>query len=156
MSELNLLPKIGEYYSLWDTHLSPEYQYICRVERIIPAEKARKMKVKFRYYDEYDEEMVTIRTSLYEILDCQREEFDWQYPTRPEYFLEITCPTFDDNKLYAVKVYTGTWKVINVKDNFEYEGAVVDVDNKWFKTLWNRLEVRHLLKEPNKENYLKK
>ena len=137
MNNLKPIPEIGKYYHFWDDgKISSSRHYICRCERIITAEEAKSIMIEVP--NEYvDDVMDTI--SLYEHWhDNEMPEHDWLYAEDTDYFIEISCPSYDKNNLYAVRTKDGGWFTIDIQS--WWQGGRLDVTGEIYKDVLNNWE----------------
>ena len=152
------VPEINKYYHFWDDgKTSVSRHYICRVERIITNKDAKKLMVKtYEYPDDnaVEEKLV----SLYDYWQEQVPEYPWLYANETDYFIEISCPTYDDNLLYAVRTIGGGWFTMDIQS--WWQGGRLDVDSEIYNwrvqdCMENSYEDWTLYVEANEENWKK-
>lgn len=152
--QLKLLPKVGEYYHFFDDgKCSPGRYYICRIERILTLEEAKSIKLTIK--NELGE---FVEHSLYFIWLTERDGHDWVYAKETDFILEVSCPTYDDNLLYAARTKWRGWFTMDIQS--EWQGGDVDVDGSKMKDIQERYadnpEFLSYYPEANEENYLKR
>jgi len=137
--EFQPVPEVGKFYHFFDDgKKSTDRHYICKVERIITPEEAKHILVKVPSDDiqpiENDGEL------CYELIDLYKHwhenempNHDWLYNTNTDYFVEISCPTFDKNNLWAVRTKDGGWFTMDI-ESFWQSGRI-DVTEEIFKNV---------------------
>ena len=130
------VPKVGKYYRFWDDgKTGPSRHYICKVEKIIKIKDAKNILVNVPDYDVTTQEEVFYDVTLYDRWQYQVKEHDWLYSTDTDYIIEISCPTYDKNNLYAVRTKDGGWFTLDVQS--WWQGGRLDVDGKIFEDVTN-------------------
>lgn len=136
--ELKPIPEIGKYYHFWDDgKISPGRHYICRCERIITSEEAKSIMIKVP--NEYiDDIMDTI--SLYEHwYDNEMPNHDWLYSKDTDYFIECSCPEYDEHNLWFVRTKNGGWFSMDIQSG--WQSGRLDIDGEIFENITNSWEV---------------
>ena len=152
------VPKVGQYYHFWDDgKTAVSRHYICRVERVLTNKEAKKFLVKT--YEPIDDNTVEVReVSLYDHWQKQVPEYNWLYAKETDYFIEISCPNYDDNLLYAVRTIGGGWFTMDIQS--WWQGGRLDVDGEVYNwriqdCMENTYEDWTLYVEANEENWKK-
>ena len=152
MANKQPLPTVGEYYHFFDDGKTrPSRHHICRVERIIPIDEAKNTIVSG--VTDYNE-------SLWDCWIEEKKECDFLYAEDTDYIIEISCPTYDENMLYAARTKDGGWFTMNVQ--WWWQSGRLDVDGSIYKEVtdyWREGGYYATLEqynEANEENYLKK
>ncbi len=138
----NNVPKIGkEYHFFDDGKTSLSRHYVCRCEREITSEEAKAIT-----FDLDDGE-----TTLYDIWKDESSKCDFLFAKDTDFFVEVSCPSYDENNLWAVRTKDGGWFTLDVQSY--WQGGRVDVTGKIFDDV-----VRFWTEEGETEmvnNYLK-
>ena len=138
MVKNNLLhvPEIGKEYHFWDDgKTSSSRHYICRVERILTPEEANNINV-IRPTIEYTKDTpVYEEVSLIDVWKEEVEECDWLYAPETDYFVEASCPKYDDNNLWFVRTVDGGWFSIDVQSG--WQSGRLDVTGEIFDNVIN-------------------
>lgn len=124
----NAVPEVGHFYHFWDDgKSSPSRHYICKVERIITSEEARNVMVEVTDWDFDENGEVKRVTSLY---DHWKEEavpnHDWLYAEDTDFFVEASCPRYDENNLWFVRTKDGGWFSMDIQSS--WQGGSLDID----------------------------
>lgn len=153
------VPKVGEFYHFWDDgKTSVSRHYICRVERVLKVKDAKKLMVSFN--DAIDDNTVVEKeATLYDIWKEAVLEYNWLYAEETDYFIEISCPTYDDNLLYAVRTKDGGWFTMDIQS--WWQGGKLDVDSEVYNwrvqdCMENTYQDWTLYVEATEENWRKK
>ena len=158
MNKLEPIPEINKYYHFWDDgKVSPSRHYICRCERIITAEEAKNIMIEVP--NEYiDDVMDTI--SLYEHwYDTEMPKCNWLYSKDTDYFIECSCPEYDEHNLWFVRTKDGGWFSMDIQSG--WQSGCLDVDGEIFENVTNSWEVNdgYIPKDyvpADEEHYLKR
>lgn len=149
--EKERLPKIGGYYHFFDDgKTGPNRHYICRVEDIISVDDSK------RKFINVDGELKT----LFNIWKDKTHERDFLHSSETDYFLEISCPTYDKYLLYAIRTKRGYWFTMDIQSS--WQGGRVDVESKVINNIINSYknskwpDMVDKYPEANEENYLLK
>ena len=135
MSKDNLkpVPEIGKYYHFWDDgKVSPGRHYICKVENLIKVKEAKNIIVKVPI-DEYFQ-----NKTLYEVWKESVKDRDL-FTKNTDYFVEISCPEYDKNNLYAVRTKNGGWFTLDIQN--WWQGGILDVTGEIFEEITNYWEL---------------
>lgn len=117
----NNIPEIGkEYHFFDDGKTSLSRHYVCRCERVITPEEAKKI-----IFDLND-----IKTTLYDIWKDESSNCDFLFAKDTDYFVEVSCPSYDENNLWAVRTKDGGWFTLDVQSS--WQGGRVDVTGEIF------------------------
>ena len=141
-NKLKAVPVVGKFYHFFDDgKTSPSRHYICRAERIIPFTKAKDIifstprgeSIKDGKFESFNIDM-----SLEDIWKDEVKQCYWLYDTETDYFVEASCPVFDEYNLWFVRTKDGGWFSMNIQ-NF-WQSGELDVDGKKFEEIvefWN-------------------
>ena len=131
-NKLEPIPEVGKYYHFFDDgKLSPSRRYICRVERLLSKEEVKDIMVEVPYWNSMTNENETITITLFERWQEEKEDVDFLYSEDTDYFVELSCPEYDNNNLYAVRTKDGGWFTIDVQ-NF-WQAGRLDVTGKKYQ-----------------------
>lgn len=139
---MKAVPKAGEYYHFFDDgKTSSSRHYICKCEELITKEQSK--SILFDYKDN--------NLSLYDIwrieIDNHRQEKNftvitkgaktepgepWLYAEDTDYFVKLSCPTYDDDYLYAVRTVDGGWFTLDIKF---WQSGRLDVDDSIYNSI---------------------
>ena len=134
------LPEVGQYYHFWDDgKTGPSRHYICKVEKIIPVKDAKNIFVKVPEYNETTKENDFYDVTLYDRWKYQVKEHYWLYNVDTDYFIEISCPKYDENNLYAVRTKDNGWFTIDIQS--WWQGGRLDIDGAIYQDVLNYWEV---------------
>lgn len=156
---LKPLPVIGNQYHFWDDgKTNPGRHYICRCERIITSEEAKSIMIEIpNYYD--NDVMDTI--SLYEHWhNNEMPEHDWLYAKDTDYFIECSCPKYDEHNLWFVRTKDGGWFSMNIQSY--WQSGRLDVDSAIFNDVINYIKehpkyyVDDIIERYNNEKYIER
>ena len=129
---LEPIPEVGKYYHFFDDgKLSPSRHYICRVERLLSKEEANDIMVDVPYWNSMTNENETVTITLFEKWQEEKEDVDFLYSEDTDYFVELSCPEYDNNNLYAVRTQDGGWFTLDVQ-SFWQTGSL-DVTGKKYQ-----------------------
>ena len=136
------VPEIGKYYHFWDDgKCGQSRHYICKVENLIKVKDAKSIMVSVPEYNDETKQNDFIRTTLYERWKEQVNGHDWLYTEDTDYFVEISCPNYDENNLYAVRTKDGGWFTIDVQSF--WQGGRLDVTGEIYESVlddWEQYE----------------
>lgn len=131
------VPEIGKYYHFWDDgKTSPGRHYICRVEELLTQTTA--LSIWLRMPDDDNEQGFKPKT-LYDIWIESVKEHDYLLAKNTDYFIEISCPEYDDNNLYAVRTKNGGWFTLDIQS--WWQGGILDVTGEIFDDITNYWEL---------------
>ena len=128
-NKLKLIPIVGKEYHFWDDgKTSPSRHYICKVERIITPEEAKNIIVTVPGWDFEKNETFFVDVTLYDHWhDKEMPNHDWLYATETDYFIEVSCPKYDENNLWFVRTKEGGWFSMDIQSS--WQGGELDIDN---------------------------
>jgi hypothetical protein len=129
-NKLEPIPEVGKYYHFFDDgKISPGRHYICKCERIITVEEAKNIMIEVP--NEYIDGVMDI-ISLYEHWhDNATPNHDWLYSEDTDYFIECSCPEYDENNLWFVRTKDDGWFSMDIQ-NFWQAGSL-DVTGKRYQ-----------------------
>ena len=128
------LPKIGEFYHFWDDgKTSVSRHYICKCERILTTEEAKDIIVTVPEWDFDKNENNFNDMSLYEQWKEEVLNHDWLYAVDTDYFIECSCPKYDEDNLWFVRTKDGGWFSMNVQNS--WQSGRLDIDEKIFDSI---------------------
>lgn len=147
---METIPEIGKYYHFWDDgKSSPSRHYVCKCERVITPDEAKNIMVSVPYDDD-----LTIETTLYDHwLESEMPEHDWLYAKETDYFVECSCPKYDENNLWFVRTRDGGWFSMNIQN--WWQGGTLDVDEKILDGIIENIK-KYPEWYPNQEEWIKK
>lgn len=143
MKEMKPIPEIGKYYHFWDDgKSSPSRHYICRVEKIITPQEAKGILVTIPSWDFESNTEVFDKCTLYDNWKNEVTTFYWLYAEDTDYFIEISCPHYDDNNLYAVRTKDGGWFTMDVQSSWQsgrldIDDSIYEYNTKYYKEYTN-------------------
>lgn len=124
MKEKYCIPEIGrEYHFFDDGKTSISRHYICKCERIITTEEAKGI-----IFDLEDG-----KKTLYDIWKDESSECDFLFAENTDYFVELSCPKYDENNLWAVRTKDGGWFTLDVQSG--WQGGRIDVTGEIFDSV---------------------
>ena len=125
--ELKPIPEIGKYYHFWDDgKVSPGRHYICKCERILTIKEAKNFYVDIPHPYIDDE---TLQIPLYNHwYDDEMPNHDWLYDTETDYFVECSCPEYDENTLWFIRTKDGGWFSMDIQG--WWQSGRLDVDSE--------------------------
>lgn len=136
-TNLKPVPEVGKEYHFWDDgKSSPSRHYICRCERIVRSIKeAKSIMFTLKHYEGFtkDSPYTEYEMSLYDIWKNEVEQYDWLIAEDTDAFVEISCPKYDENNLWAVRTKWGGWFTMNIQSS--WQGGDVDVTGEKFDNL---------------------
>lgn len=98
MRQKGCVPEIGkEYHFFDDGKTSISRHYICKCERVITPEEAKEITF------DLDGGKIT----LYDIWKNESSKYDFLFAKNTDYFVEVSCPRYDENNLWAVRTKDG-------------------------------------------------
>ncbi len=134
-NSLEPIPEVGKEYHFWDDgKKSPGRHYICRCERVIPYKEAKNIKFTLKdYHYPYteDSEYEEYDTNLKDIWKQAVKDHSWVYSEDTDYFVEVSCPAYDENNLWAARTKNGGWFTLNIQS--DWQGGDIDVTGKAFQ-----------------------
>lgn len=139
--EYNLepVPEVGKEYHFWDDgKSSPSRHYICRCERLLTCEEAKTIVFDLKFYpDPTKKEYISYKKTLFEIWQEEIKGTSWIFEEDTDYFVEVSCPTFDDNKLWAARTKWGGWFTLEISF---WQGGEIDVTGEKFRNIVENCE----------------
>ena len=134
---MKVIPEIEKYYHFFDDgKTSLNRHYICRCERIVTPDEARKIMVEVpnKYMDDVKDSV-----SLYDHWhDNEVPNAYWLYSEDTDYFIECSCPKYDDNNLWFVRTVDGGWFSMDIQSF--WQGGILDVDGEIFQRTLNHIK----------------
>lgn len=131
-NKLEPIPEVGKYYHFFDDGKPyPSRHYICRVERLLSKEEANDIMVEVPDWNPKTNEDETITITLFEQWQIRKEDVDFLYNENTDYFVELSCPEYDDNNLYAVRTKDGGWFTLDVQSF--WQAGSLDVTGKTYQ-----------------------
>ena len=129
---LKPVPEVGKFYHFFDDgKTSPSRHYICKCERIITPEEAKNIMITIPGENSTKENPYTETLNLYDHWHGREMPLrDWLYATETDYFVECTCPNYDDNNLWFVRTKDGGWFSMDIQS--WWQSGRLDIDNKIF------------------------
>ena len=119
---MKAVPEIGEEYHFFDDgKTGPSRHYICRVERIIPKEEAKNIVFS------------SIDRTLYDIWRYEVRWHDWLYAVDTDFFVEASCPTYDEHNLWFARKKDGGWFSMDIQSG--WQSGELDVTGKIFDSI---------------------
>ncbi len=157
-NKLESIPEVGKYYHFFDDgKLSPSRHYICRVERLLSKEEANEIMVEVPYWNPITNEDETITMTLFERWQEEKESVSFLYSEDTDYFVELSCPEYDNNNLYAVRTKDGVWFTIAVQDF--WQTGRLDVTGKKYQHCidsWGDDDWKEKYPPADEEHYMKR
>lgn len=132
----NNVPVVGKYYHFWDDgKTSPSRHYICKCERLISQEEGKGIMVSVP--DEYIDGFKLV--SLYDYwLQNEMPMYDWLYSEDTDYFVECSCPKYDEYNLWFVRTKDGGWFSMNIQNG--WQSGRLDVNGEVFNNVINYIK----------------
>jgi hypothetical protein len=162
--ELKPIPKVGEFYHFFDDgKTSPSRHYICKCERVVTSEEAKSIMVTVPDDECTQDNPIYNLVSLYDHWhNDEMPNHDWLYETETDYFVECSCPVYDDNNLWFVRTKNdGGWFSMDIQS--WWQGGRLDVDGKIFENIIQEVkehpqwyDVDRVIKAYNETTYEKK
>lgn len=156
----NNVPEVGKEYHFWDDgKSSPSRHYICRCERVIPYKEGKDIKFTLKeYLPPYtkDAKFKEYETNLSEIWKKAVKGHDWIYVEDTDFFVEISCPRYDENNLWAARTKWGGWFTLNIQSS--WQGGEIDVTGEKYNRIIEELEDEgnyEFIEEYTEETYSK-
>lgn len=132
MKKLKPVPAVGTEYHFWDDgKTSPGRHYICRCERVINPEEAKSIIVEALGYDENGDACFSL-IKLFDQWSKEAALCDWVFSPETDFFVECSCPSFDQNNLWFVRTLDGGWFSMDIQNS--WQGGRLDVDGTIFET----------------------
>lgn len=140
---MKAIPEVGAFYHFWDDgKTSPSRHYICKVERVVTQNVARSIKVMVPEWNYDTNETEFVETTLYDHWEIQVANHDWLYAKETDYFVEVSCPVYDDNNLWFIRTKNGGWFSMDVQSS--WQGGRLDIDGSIYESCirdwkeWNK------------------
>ena len=133
------LPEVGKEYHFWDDgKKSMSRHYICRIERIITPEEAKNIIVQTPDWDPYTNETKMVNISLYNHWLCEVKHCDWIYNEDTDFFVEASCPTYDEYNLWFVRSKDNGWFSMDIQHG--WQSGDLDINGKIFEDVIKYIE----------------
>lgn len=131
------VPEVGKYYHFFDDgKTSLSRHYICKCERIITPEEAKEIMINVP--NEYVDDIMD-NISLYEHWhDNEMPGHDWLYAKDTDYFVECSCPKYDEHNLWFVRTDDGGWFSMDIQSS--WQAGRLDVDGEIFQNKLNYIK----------------
>ena len=129
------IPVVGEFYHFFDDgkHSSSRH-YICKYERIVTPEEAKNILVTVPGENCTKDSPEFYDISLYDHWhDNQMPLHDWLYASETDYFIEVSCPTYDDNNLWFIRTKDGGWFSMDIQS--WWQSGRLDIDGKIYDAI---------------------
>ena len=144
MTQKNLkpIPEVGKEYHFWDDgKSSPTRHFICRCERVIPYKEAKNIVFELKDYPDpkNSELFVPYKVSLKEIWQKESSHANWLFAEDTDYFIEISCPVYDDNNLWAARTKDGGWFTLDIQSS--WQGGEIDIDGEHYQSIIDSYEL---------------
>lgn len=138
MNDINKpVPEVGKEYHFWDDgKSSPSRHYICRCERIVRSIKeAKTIMFTLKKYEGFfkNSSYTNYKISLYDIWKKESAMDYWLFAEDTDAFVEISCPKYDENNLWAVRTKDGGWFTLDIQSS--WQGGEVDVTGEKFNNI---------------------
>ena len=122
VNKMKPIPEVGKFYHFFDDgKTGPSRHYICKVEELLTVEQAKEFAV-----NRHDTVMPLYDAWMEEVKEC-----DFLYAKETDYFVRISCPTYDDNDLWAVRTLDGGWFTIDIQS--WWQGGRIDITGDIYK-----------------------
>lgn len=134
--KLEPIPEVGKEYHFWDDgKSSPSRHYICRCERVIKPQEAKKINFDLLYYPHGTKTDIPIpyTKSLYDIWKDAVIDHYWLMAEDTDAFVEVSCPSYDENNLWAARTKFGGWFTLDIQSS--WQGGDIDVTGEKFKNI---------------------
>lgn len=139
--ELKPIPEVGKEYHFWDDgKCGPDRHYICRVERIISMKHVNNIIIDNAIinWDDKTDKAIFGRKPLLDIWVEQKKLHDWILAKNTDYFIEVSCPTYDENNLWFVRSTDGGWFSMDIQSG--WQGGILDITGAIFEVVINEWE----------------
>ena len=140
--ELKPIPEAGKEYHFWDDgKCGPARHYICRVERIVSMKHVNDVIIDNAIinWDDKTGKAIFGRKPLLDIWVEQKKLHDWVLTKNTDYFIEASCPTYDENNLWFVRSTNGGWFSMDIQSG--WQGGMLDVTGTIFEAVINEWEL---------------
>lgn len=134
--KLKPFPVVGKEYHFWDDgKSSPARHYICRCERVIPYKEAKNIVFELKDYPDPKNSKVFMpfKVSLDEIWKKESGHCYWLFADTTDCFVEISCPNYDENNLWAARTKDDGWFTLDIQSN--WQGGEIDVTGEKFNNI---------------------
>lgn len=161
----NAVPEVGKFYHFWDDgKSSPGRHYICKVERIITPDEAKNVTVEVTDWDFDEKSEVKRAVSLYDHWKGEAvPNHDWLYAEDTDFFVEASCPRYDENNLWFVRTKYDGWFSMDIQSSWQggsldIDGSIYDYNTKNYQEYIGCPddEILEAYPEANEENWKKK
>jgi hypothetical protein len=88
------------------------------------------------YMDPYLEELVP--RSLWDIWNSEKTETAWVFSPKTDVLLEVSCPKYDENKLWFARTKSGEWFSMDIQSG--WQGGLLDVTNEVYESVLENAE----------------
>ena len=136
------IPEVGKEYHFWDDgKSSPTRHFICRCERVIPYKEAKNIVFELKDYPDpkNSELFIPYKVSLKEIWKKESSHANWLFAEDTDYFVEISCPVYDDNNLWAARTKDGGWFILDIQSS--WQGGEIDIDGEHYQSIIDSYEL---------------
>lgn len=134
--KLKPIPEVSKEYHFWDDgKSSPSRHYICRCERVIPYKEAKNIVFELKDYPDpkNSELFIPFTATLKEIWQKESGHCYWLFADTTECFVEISCPNYDENNLWAARTKDGGWFTLDIQSS--WQGGEIDVTGEKFNNI---------------------
>ena len=122
---LDPIPEVGKEYHFWDDGKSSvSRHYIARVERIITPEQAKEIVIVTESGDFF---------TLYDSWVETKEQCDFLYDQETDFFVECSCPKYDDHNLWFVRTVDGGW--FSIDNENCWQSGRLDVTGERYESI---------------------
>lgn len=134
------VPEVGKLYHFWDDgKTSSSRHYICKCEELITKEQAQSVIFDECIYCDYPINLYDIwrievdnhrQGKNFKVLNGSStdEGEPWLYAEDTDFFVRLSCPTYDKNDLWAVRTVDGGWFTMDIQSS--WMGGTLDVSGK--------------------------
>ena len=74
-----------------------------------------------------------IKTTLYDIWKDKSLNCGFLFAKNTDYFVEVSCPSYDENNLWATRTKDGGWFTLDVQSS--WQGGRIDVTGEIFDNI---------------------
>lgn len=122
---LSPVPEVGKEYHFWDDGKSSvSRHYIARVERIITPEQAKEIVIVTESGDFF---------TLYDNWVDVKEQCDFLYDQETDFFVECSCPKYDEHNLWFVRTVDGGW--FSIDNENCWQSGRLDVTGERYESI---------------------
>lgn len=119
------VPEVGKEYHFWDDGKSSVGRhYIARVERIITPEQAKEIVIETDSGEFF---------SLYDNWVESKERCDFLYSQETDFFVECSCPKYDEHNLWFVRTVDGGW--FSIDNETCWQSGRLDVTGEKYRAI---------------------